>query len=208
MDDNIIPVLGIICLFGLPMVGWILGRMMKHRERMEMLRLGIAPPPDGRGWNRNRGSAWTQPPPPPWAPGPAPVGPAMPNYAAYEDPSSAQCTLRRGITTAAVGFALLIGLSFIGYRGGDGIFNPATIRPGPWLLGGLIPMFVGIAQIIIALMSGAAFSIGRMQPPPGPLGPPPPGQRSYGSAPASQPGPPGPRYEELARPVPPPDRTQ
>jgi hypothetical protein len=130
----------------------------------------------------------------------------MPNYAAYEDPNSAQCTLRRGITTAAVGFALLIGLSFIGYRGGDGIFNPATIRPGPWLLGGLIPMFVGIAQIIIALMSGAIFSIGRIQPPPGPSGPPPPpGQSSYGAPPQS--GQPGPRYEELARPVPPPDRT-
>src|SRR5665213_423582 len=97
MDDNIIPVLGIICLFGLPMVGWNLGRVMKHRERMELLRLGIAPPPDGRGWNRNRGAAWTQQQqPPPWAPGPgAPVGP---NYAAYEDPNSAQCTLRRGIT--------------------------------------------------------------------------------------------------------------
>jgi hypothetical protein len=206
MDDNLIPVLGIICLFGLPMVGWILGRVMKHRERMEMLRLGIVPPPDGRGWNRNRGgSAWA-PPPSSWAAGPgSPVGPAMPNYAPYEDPNSAQCTLRRGITTAAVGFALLIGLSFIGYRGGDGILNPATIRPGPWLLGGLIPMFVGIAQIIIALMSGAIFSIGRIQPPPGPSGPPPPGPRSYGAPPQS--GQPGPRYEELARPVPPPDRT-
>jgi hypothetical protein len=201
MDDNIIPVLGIICLFGLPMLGWILGRVMKHRERMEMLRLGMAPPPDGRGWNRNRG-AWMPPPsapPPPWAPQ---------DYAGYEDPNSAQCTMRRGITTAAVGFALLIGLSFIGYHGGDGVFNPATIRPGPWLLGGLIPMFVGIAQIIIALMSGASFTIGRMQPPPGPFAPPPPpppSQRSYDAPPQS--GQPGPRYEELARPVPPPDRT-
>jgi hypothetical protein len=206
MDDNIIPVLGILCLFGLPMVGWILGRVMKHRERMEMLRLGIAPPPDGRGWNRNRGTAWTAPPPPPWVAGSGSPGPAMPNYPAYEDPNSAQCTMRRGITTAAVGFALLIGLSFIGYHGGDGLFNPATIRPGPWLLGGLIPMFVGIAQIIIALMSGALFTFGRLPgPPPGPLGGPPPGQRSYGAPP--QTGQPGPRYEELARPVPPPDRT-
>ena len=58
MDDNLIPVLGIICLFGLPVVGWILGRMMKHRERMEMLRMGMMPPPDGRGWrNRDRFAA-------------------------------------------------------------------------------------------------------------------------------------------------------
>jgi hypothetical protein len=111
--------------------------------------------------------------------------------------------MRRGILTAMVGFAILIGLSFIGYRGGDGPFVPASIHPGPWLLGGLIPMFVGIAQIIIALLSGATFNIRMMPPPSGPLGPPP-GPRSYGSA---QPGPPGPRYEELARPVPPPDRT-
>jgi hypothetical protein len=70
-------------------------------------------------------------------------------------------------------------------------------------LGGLIPMFVGIAQIIIALLSGATFTL-RMQPRPFvPPGPTPPGQRSYGSA---HPQPPGPGYEELARPVPPPDR--
>jgi hypothetical protein len=65
----------------------------------------------------------------------------------------------------------------------------------------LIPMFVGVAQIINALMSGAQFPF-RIAPPPSM--PPPPGQRSYGAPP--QPGQPGPRYEELARPVPPPDR--
>ena len=196
MDDNIIPVLGIICLFGLPVLGWIASRMMRHRERMEMLRLGMMPPPDGRGWRRDR-FAGPGVPPPPGAPGPN-FG-----YSAYDDLNSAQSSMHRGIVTAMVGFAILIGLSFIGYRGGDGPFSPATIHPGPWLLGGLIPMFVGIAQIIIVLLSGAVFVFRTPQPPPGPLGPPP-GQRTYGSA---QPGPPGPRYEELARPVPPPDRT-
>lgn len=193
MDDNFIPVLGIFCVFGLPMIALILSRMMKHRERMEMLRMGMVPPPNGRGWNTGRFAG------PSAAPTPPPMG-----YQQYEDPDSAQCTLRRGIVTAMVGFALLIGLSFIGYHSGDGPFSPATVRPGPWLLGGLIPMFVGIAQIIIALMSGAVFAF-RMAPPPprGPLGPPPPSQRSYG---APQPGEPGPRYEQLARPVPPPDR--
>jgi hypothetical protein len=193
MDDNFIPVLGIFCVFGLPMIALILSRMMKHRERMEMLRMGMVPPPNGRGWNANRFTG------PVAAPAPPPVG-----YQPYEDPDSAQCTLRRGIVTTMVGFALLIGLSFIGYHGGDGPFSPATVRPGPWLLGGLIPMFVGIAQIIIALMSGAVFGFRIAPPPPrGPLGPPPPTQRSYGTA---QPGEPGPRYEQLARPVPPPDR--
>ncbi len=192
MDDNLIPVLGIFCVFGLPMIALILSRMMKHRERMEMLRMGMMPPPNGRGWNTAARFA-------------GPVAPAPgPGYQPYEDPDSAQCTLRRGIVTTMVGFALLIGLSVIGYHGGDGPFSPATVRPGPWLLGGLIPMFVGIAQIIIALMSGAVFAF-RVPPPAprGPLGPPPPAQRSYG---ASQPAESGPRYEQLARPVPPPDR--
>jgi hypothetical protein len=201
MDDNLIPVLGIICLFGLPVTGWILGRMMKHRERMEMLRMGMIPPPDGRGWGRrDRFAAGAGMPPPPWTGAP---GPAF-GYQNYEDPNSAQCTMRRGIVTAMVGFAILIGLSFIGYRGGDGAFVPASIHPGPWLLGGLIPMFVGIAQIIIALMSGATFMFRMAPPPDGPLGPPP-GARPYGGS-SAQPGPPGPRYEELARPVQPPDR--
>jgi hypothetical protein len=201
MDDNVIPLLGMICIFGLPVLGWIATRMMRHRERMEMLRLGMMPPPDGRGWRRDRfagmGAA-----PPPFAGGP---GMPPPNfvYNAYDDPSSAQCTMHRGIVTAMVGFAILIGLSFIGYHSGDGPFSPATIHPGPWLLGGLIPMFVGIAQVIIGLLSGATFTL-RRPPPSGPFGPPPGQQRPYGSA---QPGPPGPRYEELARPVPPPDRT-
>jgi hypothetical protein len=201
MDDNVIPVLGIICVFGLPVLGWIASRMMRHRERMEMLRLGMMPPPDGRGWNRR--NSFTGPGMPPPFPGGV-GGPPGPNfgYSAYDDPNSAQCTMHRGIVTTMVGFAILIGLSFIGYRGGDGPFSPATIHPGPWLLGGLIPMFVGIAQIIIALISGAAFNF-RVPPQPPPPGPPP-GQRPYGSA---QPGSPGPRYEELARPVPPPDRT-
>jgi hypothetical protein len=204
MDDNLIPIVGIICLFGLPMFGWILGRVYKHRERMEMLRRGMVPPRDDRAWRRamryQGGGAWQAPP---WTQsGPQPMGAPMPPYVPVDDPDSAQCTLHGGIKTAMVGFALLIGLSFIGYHSGDGPFGVATIHPGPWLLGGLIPMFVGIAQIIIALLSGATLSMRAPQiAPPGP--PPPPGQRAYGEP---QPGQPGQRYEELARPVKPPDR--
>jgi hypothetical protein len=101
--------------------------------------------------------------------------------------------MRAGIKTSMVGLALFIGLSFIGYHPDQ--FPP--IQPGPWLLGGLIPLFVGIAQIIIAVMSGATFGMRPMPPPP------PPGARAYGT---SQPGQPGVHYEELARPVKPPDR--
>jgi len=202
MDDNVVQLVGLMMVVGLPIGGWIVSRILRHRERMEMLRRGMVPPRNERGWRamRNQAGMWSQP-------GPQPMGaPIPPTYAGVpdDDPNSPQCTLHGGIKTAMVGFALLIGLSFIGYHSGDGPFGSATIHPGPWLLGGLIPMFVGIAQIIIALLSGATFTL-RMQPRPfvPPPGPPPPGQRSYGSA---QPQPPGPRYEELARPVPPPDR--
>jgi hypothetical protein len=126
-----------------------------------------------------------------------------PYFAGYDDPGSAQCTLHAGIKTTMVGLALLIGLSFIGYRSDE--FPP--IHPGPWLLGGLIPMFVGVAQIIIALLSGATLNMrAPLGPPPNvpPSSPPPPGGPFGGF---SEPGRPGQRYEELARPAPPPDRT-
>ena len=116
--------------------------------------------------------------------------------------------LRRGIQVACIGLALLIGLSFIGFHDGRYVY-------GPWLLGGLIPMFVGIAQIISAVLSGAQFGPvaamnagrfgpseqGAASPPPsgaGPTMPPSPG--SYGGwRPGSMP--------EIEKPAGPPDRT-
>jgi hypothetical protein len=197
MDDLgvLVPILAV----GLPLIGWILGRIMKHRERMAMLRMGIIPPPSDRESRRygNAQQAWIPQPPP---------GMPMGGFApppAIDPQDAAQCTLRGGVTTSMVGLALLIGFSFIGYHAGE----IPPIRPGPWLLGGLIPMFVGIAQIINGLMQGATFTL-RRDPPPGYTPPPftlPPAGRNYG-APPPQPGQSGIHYEELARPVKPPDR--
>jgi hypothetical protein len=202
MDEAWIPIIGMICVFGLPIGGWIVTRVLDHRERMAMLQRGIVPPADSKMFRKGfRGYAASQQQ---WGGTPGAVPP--PQYA-YDDSNSPQCQLRKGITTAMVGFALLIGLSFIGYHGGEGPFQPASIHPGPWLLGGLIPMFVGVAQIITALLSGAQFSL--MRGPVPPINPVPP---PYGSGPfpnygpPPEPGRPGPRFEELARPVPPPDR--
>ncbi|HTD33682.1 MAG TPA: hypothetical protein VK665_08490, partial [Candidatus Elarobacter sp.] len=113
--------------------------------------------------------------------------------------------LFKGIRVALIGLAITVGLgwAFGGYRG-----NPA-------ILAGLIPMFVGIAQIIVALLSGAQLPGVMPQttfipppPPPGPGAPPPPPDSGFaGSGPpppwAQQPG--RPRFEELSKPVPPPD---
>ena len=141
MDDNIVAAIAVTCIFGLPVMGWIVSRVLAHHERMEMLRRGIAPPPNAREMRRAMKYGWS--------PG-APQAPMPPQYAYYAD-FDAQHQLRKGMRVAFVGLALLIGLSFIGYRG-DGSFHY-----GPWLLGGLIPLFVGIAQIISAVMNGASF---------------------------------------------------
>ncbi|MFN2461530.1 MAG: DUF6249 domain-containing protein [Candidatus Velthaea sp.] len=200
MDDNAVGALAITCIFGLPVAAFIILRVLSHRERIEMIRRGMAPPPGFFGDKRNRDwfahNAGMQPPP-------------MPPPSAWTAPPSDQdspdCSLRKGITVALIGLAILIGLSFIGYTPNGGAFNSPTITPGPWLLGGLIPMFVGIAQIIIALLSGAR--LGAPMPPPRQTYAPPPFT-------GSEPQPPGysaePRvhngFEELKRPVQPPER--
>ncbi|MBV8148158.1 MAG: hypothetical protein JO092_03610 [Candidatus Eremiobacteraeota bacterium] len=151
--EIIVPVAFFFFVVGLPVTIWGLSRVFAHQERMEMIRRGIAPqfpPPDPRTFRKAmKYGAW--PPPGGMPPG---------SYTPFYDPGYyAQYQLRRGIYVACIGFALLIGLSFIGYRGGEYVY-------GPWLLGGLIPLFVGIAQIIGAVLSGAR--IGSFGPLPGP----------------------------------------
>ncbi len=186
--------LAIFCIFGLPVGALIVFRVLKHRERMEMIRQGMVP--------QGRSATWTVPPPPP-APGFAPQGGRGRRGRCddgQDDPP--HVTLRKGIGLAMIGLALTIGLSFIGLDDG-------TFHPGPWLLGGLIPMFVGVGQIIVALLSGASFGPARQWP----AGPPPPNPGMG----ASSPGPARQVYDtsytyrpgdttELLPPASPPDR--
>jgi hypothetical protein len=151
-SDGLIPLFAIFCIFGLPVVAWMFFRLMAHRERMEMLRQGFLPGSlEAKRWTAGQTSA-----PPPGRPlAQAPT----------EDWSvQGAATLRKGITLTMIGFAITLGLSFIGYHEGTGW------HPGPWLLGGLIPMFVGIAQVLIGLMSGATLGPQRVWT----AGPPPP----------------------------------
>jgi hypothetical protein len=193
-SDNIVAIVAVLCIFGAPITAWIISRVLAHRERMEMLRHGFVPPPNSRDMRRAMKHGWV--------PG-SPAGPAINRYQ-FETDFYAQHQLRRGIQVACIGFALLIGLGFIGYRG-DG-----TFVYGPWLLGGLIPLFVGIAQIIGAVLSGASFGVPasarRFGPAPGPTGAPP----EYS---AESTVPPGPTYggwrpgtlPEIEKPASPPD---
>jgi hypothetical protein len=156
--DTIVPLAGIFVIFGLPLTYAIVNRVLAHQERLEMIKHGVVPPPDPK-WARRMNRAGFFDPNAYAARGMAP------GYDAYGsacgDPNR---QLRKGISLVCIGIALTVGLSFI---------EPG--RPGPWLLGGLVPMFVGIAQVVIAMLSGAggaAYSIfgpgPGMQPPPGP----------------------------------------
>jgi len=209
MADQLVPLFGIIFLFGAPVAAWIVSRVLAHQERIEMIRRGMVPPPDSRLYRGMQRRGWQPGPIPPPPPGPG-LGPVpTPPGGYYDDGFYAQSQMRKGVMVTMVGFALLIGLSFIGYRG-DG-----RVDFGPWLLGGLIPMFVGIAQIINALLNGARFPGMQMgaagptpqtpftaQPPPSggvpPNPPPPPSSGSYGGW---RPGP----TPEIEKPAQPPD---
>jgi hypothetical protein len=193
-SDNTVAAIAVVCIFGAPIAAWVISRVLAHRERMEMLQRGIIPPPNERDMRRAMKHGWV--------PGPS-AGPAMNQYQ-YQTDFYAQHQLRRGIQVAFVGFALLIGLGFIGYRG-DG-----TFVYGPWLLGGLIPLFVGIAQIIGAVLSGASFGVpaARRQ-----FGPVPDASSQQAERPAASAMPPGPTYggwrpgpiPEIEKPASPPD---
>ena len=187
-SDNFVALIAIIVIFGMPMAWGIASRWWSHQERLEMIRRGITPPPDPRAARRAARGGYD-----PFAYSrPAAAYPDVDASATYPDR-----VLRKGVTIAMVGLALLIGLSFID-----------TGRPGPWLLGGLIPLFVGLAQIILALMSGAHFGgFTLLGPPPvqphtmsPPPPPPPPHEGPYGW----RPGP----TTELEPPVGPPDVRQ
>ncbi|HEY2475170.1 MAG TPA: DUF6249 domain-containing protein [Candidatus Cybelea sp.] len=194
MDDNFVPAIAVIVVFGFPCAVWLVSRVLAHQERMEMMRRGFMPPPDSRDARRamKRG----------WVPGAAPA-PSLDQYE-YQSRLVAQQQLRRGIQVAFIGFALLIGLGFIGYRG-DGV-----VVPGPWLLGGLIPMFVGVAQIVSAVLSGASLSVPAGRPRyNASFGP----TTSQAESPSESAMPPGPTYggwrpgavPEIEKPTSPPD---
>jgi len=57
--------------------------------------------------------------------------------------------LRWGIIITALGFALTIGLYTIGFDSG----NNYPLHLGPWMLGGLIPLFLGIGLVLLHFLT-------------------------------------------------------
>jgi hypothetical protein len=186
--EVLVPLVAIFCIFGLPVLALVYFRILRHRERMEMIRNGVMPSgASAKAW-RSSGSAS------------ASFAARRPAPTDEESEDSARCMLRKGIMLSFIGFALTVGLSFIGLHDDGWV-------PGPWLLGGLIPMFIGIAQVCIAMLSGATLGApnrpeqtyyGSMPPPSGPPGPPPNFDTSYTYRPGST--------QELRPPSAPPER--
>ncbi|MBC5799564.1 MAG: hypothetical protein GIX03_13455 [Candidatus Eremiobacteraeota bacterium] len=132
MDFNTmtVAVFGTFAVFGFPIAAFIILRLLAHRERMEMIRHGLSPQAKagfGKGYQ---------------------IPSATPATFANATNSNPSTLLRKGITLTFIGLALTIGLSFIGLDGDTGRWHP-----GPWLLGGLIPLFIGLAQVTTAFLT-------------------------------------------------------
>jgi hypothetical protein len=53
--------------------------------------------------------------------------------------------LRWGIITAALGLALTLGLYLVGFNSADNY----PLHLGPWMLGGFIPLFLGLGLLLL-----------------------------------------------------------
>ena len=57
--------------------------------------------------------------------------------------------LRWGILTSALGLALSLGLYPIGFSAGDSY----PLHLGPWMLGGFVPLFLGIGLVLLHFLT-------------------------------------------------------
>ena len=57
--------------------------------------------------------------------------------------------LRWGIIVTTIGFALTIGLYLFGFDSADNY----PLHLGPWMLGGFVPLFLGIGLILIHVLT-------------------------------------------------------
>ena len=62
---------------------------------------------------------------------------------------SGKALLRWGILITALGFALTVGLYLIGFSSADAY----PLHLGPWMLGGFVPLFLGIGLILIHVLT-------------------------------------------------------
>ena len=158
--ETIVPVVAIFFIFGFPVLAWLIHRslafrerQLKYAERIEMIKHGINP---------DAASTTTQAATPPnewqqWSGAPQSQA-EWRSWSGLPPTPALQKELSGGLILAAIGLAITVGLSFIGM--------------GPWLIGGLIPLFIGLVRVMMALSSGAQMRFGPL-PPQAPRPPPP-----------------------------------
>jgi hypothetical protein len=129
--DPVIPCVGFLGFFAIIFGTLVLVRWFRHREIIAMVDKGLLPKQYTQPSSAGRGlhvelvddiTGFTQPPSA--GRGRRPVG----------------C----GIALAALGLALMIGLWPIGFVTG----RPYPLYFGPWMLAGLIPLFIGLGLLI------------------------------------------------------------
>jgi hypothetical protein len=59
--------------------------------------------------------------------------------------NSSNTLLRWGIVITSIGLALTIGLYFAGFA----TLNNYPLHLGPWMLGGLVPLFLGLGLVLL-----------------------------------------------------------
>ncbi len=65
------------------------------------------------------------------------------------EPKTKSGLLRWGILITALGFALSLGLYPIGFSAGESY----PLRLGPWMLGGFVPLFLGLSLILLHFLT-------------------------------------------------------
>ena len=58
--------------------------------------------------------------------------------------------LRWGIVVTSLGFALSLGLYFFGFDSADNY----PLHLGPWMLGGFVPLFLGLGFVLLHYLTG------------------------------------------------------
>ena len=65
------------------------------------------------------------------------------------EPAPAKGMLRWGVLITALGFALTVGLYVAGYNSAASY----PLRLGPWMLGGLVPLFLGLGLVLLHFLT-------------------------------------------------------
>ncbi|HSK65415.1 MAG TPA: DUF6249 domain-containing protein [Anaerolineales bacterium] len=65
------------------------------------------------------------------------------------EPTPAKGMLRWGVLITALGLALTLGLYVAGYASATGY----PLRLGPWMLGGLVPLFLGLGLVLLHFLT-------------------------------------------------------